>query len=408
MLGFIFVFSGFVKGIDLMGFSYRFNEFFTVIGLPELPHITLVMSYLLSGAEFLLGVALLTGIFINLTAWTAVFFMGLFFVFTFILAVFNLVSDCGCFGDAIKLTNWETFYKNVVFSGIVVFIFTSRKKFVFRAPLWMEWATCITTIVFFTIVSIYSYRHLPIIDFIPYSIGSKITEKMSFPANAPKDKYETTFKYKNIKSGIVKEFSEKDYPWRDSLNWKLISSQTNLIKKGYAPPIHDFVITSLTGFDITDIILSDTSYSFLFISPNLNTSNPKGFLEAQKIFDYCSKTGLCKFYAVTSSTPDDIQKVRKRYNIKYDFYSGDETTLKTIIRANPGLILLKSGIVIGKWHYNDMYKVSLDLEYNFISKNLTNIHNNGEWTLSISILLGLGLIISLFWAISMYFENKPI
>jgi uncharacterized membrane protein YphA (DoxX/SURF4 family) len=408
LLGLVFIFSGFVKGIDLLGSAYKFNEFFTVAGLPEFPNTALVMSYLLSTAEFLIGVALVTGVFINLTAWTAVFFMGFFFVLTFILAVFNPVSDCGCFGDAVKLSNWATFFKNVIFSLLVGFIFMRRKKFVFHAPLWMEWATVIITVIVFSSVSVYSYRHLPIIDFMPYSVGSSIPDKMKTPVDAPKDKYETTFKYRNIKSGDVKEFSETSYPWRDSINWTFVSSQTKLIKKGYTPPIHDFSITTVSGQDITDIILSDNSYSFLFVSSNLNLADPKGLIESKRIADFCSETGMCKFYAITSSISDDIRKVIGKYDIKYDFYAADQTTLKTIIRSNPGLILLKEGTVIGKWHYNDINKIILTRGDNFISQNLTHMNHKYELALTFSILLGLGLILAIIWALSIYLKNNQV
>jgi len=406
LLGLVFIFSGFVKGIDLLGSAYKFNEFFTVAGLPESPNVALVMSYLLSGAEFLIGIGLLTGIFINLTAWTAVFFMGFFFCLTFVLAVFNPVSDCGCFGDAIKLTNWATFYKNIVFSIIVVFIFLRRKKFVFHAPLWMEWTTLFTTIIVFTTVSVYSYQNLPLIDFMPYSVGSNIPDKMNIPAGAPKAEYETNFKYRNLKNGIIKAFSENDYPWKDSLNWKLVSSKTILVKNGYIPPIHDFSIANMKGEDVTDIILSDSSYSFLFISSNLNLANPRGLEESKRIADYCAKSGRCKFYAITSSISEDIKNVCKKYNISYNFYSADQTTLKTIIRSNPGLLLLKNGTIIGKWHYNNMHTVSLNIDDNYIAQSLAHLNNLGEWTAALNIIIGLGLLLSFLWALSIYLKTK--
>ncbi len=405
ILGIVFIFSGFVKGIDLTGYTYKINEYFGAAGLPEMPQIALIISFLMSGAEFLIGIALVTGIFINLTAWTTVFFMGYFTLLTFILAVFNPVSDCGCFGDAIKLTNWETFLKNLVFSVLVVFIFTRRKKFVFHSPLLMEWSVLITTIIIYSVISVYSYRHLPVIDFLPYSIGSNISEKMKTPADAPKDEYETIFLYKNIKTGKVKEFNMNNYPWQDTVNWKWVKTESKLTKKGYVPPIHDFSISTPQGNSITDIILSDTLYTFLFVSPDLNKADPKGFEAAKNIFSYCLSENNCRFYAVTSSTAQDIEKIRTKHSIPFDFYSADQTALKTMIRSNPGLILLKHGNIIGKWHYNDMQEALSNSTGNFLADNVTKLRKAKENALSLSVMLGTGLILSLFWAFSLYFEK---
>jgi len=404
LLGLVFVFSGFVKAIDPLGSAYKFSEYFSSVGLPEMHVLSLVMSFLLSGAEFLIGVALVTGVFFNLTIWTALFFMVFFTILTFLLAVFNPVSDCGCFGDAIKLTNWETFFKNIIFSSLIAFLFLRRKQYKFNSSTWLQIVVTFLTIIICFGFSLYSYFHLPIIDFMPYKTGTNIIENMIIPKNAPQDQFETHLIYKHKKSGLTREFSMNNYPWQDTVNWKWMETKTVLIKKGYTPPIHDFLISSPIGNNITDSILSDTSNCFLFISKNINKVNLKEFNEVMRIASYCSATGKCKFYAITSSTKQEVENIKKQYNLWFEFNSADETTLKTMIRANPGLILLKNGTIIGKWHYKDMHKVTFESD-NFLAKNLNKIDRTKELQFSLNIFLGMGLIISILWALSFYFKK---
>jgi uncharacterized membrane protein YphA (DoxX/SURF4 family) len=405
LLGLVLIFSGFSKGVDPLGTAYKFNEYFASVGLPEMDNMSLIFSFLMNSAEFLIGVALVTGIFFNLTAWTALLFYGFFTVLTFLLAVFNPVTDCGCFGDALKISNWATFYKNVVFIVLISFVFIRRKKFIFYSHLWVEWATLIITILVIFSISVYSYRHLPIVDFIPYSTGSNISEKMKIPAGAPIDEYETILTYKNLKSGKTEDFTMNNYPWQDSLNWKWAGTKSVLKKKGYTPPIHDFSISTPEGNNITEPILSDTSYTFLFIAYNINKADPTGLSEAERIKAYCEMTNNCKFYAVTASASNDVMKIKNLYGISYNFNSGDETALKTAIRSNPGLILLKNGTVLGKWHYNDMKEIAFR-NGNFFSECITKLRKSGEWTLSIAIIFGLWFVLSLIWAVSLRIKNK--
>jgi hypothetical protein len=354
----------------------------------------------MNSAEFLIGVALVTGIFFNLTAWTALFFYGFFTVLTFLLAVFNPVTDCGCFGDALKISNWATFYKNVIFIVLIIFVFIRRKKLKFYSQLWVEWSTLIIAVLFIFSISVYSYRHLPIIDFIPYNAGSNISEKMKIPAGAPIDEYETILTYKNLKSGETKDFTLSTYPWQDSLNWKWANTKSVLKKKGYTPPIHDFSISDPNGNNITESILSDTSYTFLLVAYNINKADPTGLSEAERIKAFCEMTNNCKFYAVTASASIDVMKIKNEYGISYNFNSGDETALKTAIRSNPGLMLLKNGTVLGKWHYNDMKEISFG-KGNLISESVTKLRKSGEWALSFAIMFGLGFVLAIIWAISL-------
>ncbi len=353
IIGVTFIFSGFVKGIDPLGSAYKFSDYFMAAHLPQWPELALVLSFLLSGAEFLIGMAMITGTYMVFTSWVALFFMVFFTILTLILAIFNPVSDCGCFGDAIKLTNWETFYKNVFFLILVVFIFIYRNKVKFNYNKFFEPAVIAISIICFYGISFYSYKHLPIIDFMPYSRGSNIIEKMTIPPGAPTDEYQTQLIYKNKNTGELKTFGMDNYPWQDTLNWQWVDTRSVLIKKGYTPPIHDFSISSIDGQNITDSILSSNKFVYLAIAYNLKKADKTALKKLDTLAMYCASSTDKVFYAVTASTVGDIHSVSSELHLLYPFYVADETMLKTVIRANPGLLLLYKGTIIGKWHFND-------------------------------------------------------
>jgi len=218
ILGIVFIFSSFVKGIDPLGFAYKIHDYFVAAHLPQLNFSSLFLSYTLNGIEFLIGIALILGLFFNYTALATLAFMIFYTILTFILALFNPVSDCGCFGDAIKLTNWETFFKNVILLALIVYVFLNRKKFNIKLSPKYQYITIGIYIIVFYSISFYSYRHLPFFDFMPYSVGSNIKEKMTVPAGMPVDEYQTQLLYRNKNTKEVKSFTLENYPWQDTLN----------------------------------------------------------------------------------------------------------------------------------------------------------------------------------------------
>ena len=351
IIGIVFIFSGFVKGIDPLGSTYKFIDYFEAFHISFLDFSALPLAVLLGTFELVIGINLLLGIRMRLTSYVLLIFMILFTVLTFFLAIFNPVSDCGCFGDAIILTNWQTFWKNVVLLPFVIVIFLSRNKYVPFYSAVLEWKMTTVFILFGVLISVYCYRNLPIIDFRPYKTGNNIPENMMIPEDAPDDEYETFLVYQ--KGGVIKEFTAENYPWQDT-TWKWVETKQKLIKKGYEPPIHDFTITTLDGFDITDQIIEDPRYSFLLIADDLTKTNIHAFKEINELAGLC-KDADCSFYCLTSSTNEQIGDFNKKVMPDFDFYTTDEITLKTIIRSNPGLMLIKAGNIMGKWHYNNFH-----------------------------------------------------
>ncbi|MFO7827690.1 MAG: DoxX family protein [Bacteroidales bacterium] len=361
ILGIVFIFSGFVKAVDPLGSTYKFIDYFDAFSLEFLSFAAFPLAVLLSALEFVIGFSLIFATKQKITAWITLIFIGFFTILTFFLAIFNPVTDCGCFGDAIIMSNWETFWKNVFLMIFTIIVFINRKKFEIYWKSSRQWLIIIITFIFIVSVSLYSYNNLPIIDFRPYNVGANIPEKMIIPEDAPKAEYETKLLYE--KGGKIVEFSLDNLP--DS-TWEWVETKNILVKEGYTPPIHDFSIQTPDGNDITDIILNDPKFTFLMIAYDLNKANTKNIEQINQLAQYCQKSGKCNFICLTASVESEINEFKKETEAPYMFYSTDEITLKTIVRANPGIVLLKKGIVLNKWHHRNLPDVD-EIEDNYIN-----------------------------------------
>jgi len=391
VIGAVFIFSSFVKGIDLQGSAIKFDDYFVAFGMDFLIPASFTLAIFLVSTEFIIGISLLFGFRTYWGAWGVLIFMSAFTPLTLILALFNPVSDCGCFGDAIVLTNWQTFWKNFVLMIMVLIIFYYRKKYKPVYPAITEWSILVVIFILFTGFSLYNYRHLPMIDFRPYNTGTNIPEKMYMPVNAPVDEYETILIYE--KDGIRKEFDLENYPWRDS-TWSFVEQKSVLIKEGYKPPIHDFTISTQDGNGITDLVLSDEGYSFILVSSDLAKANKEALQKLDTLSLYCNQAGI-KFYSLSSSIYSEIEQIKTSQQLSLDFYITDETTLKTIIRSNPGLLLLKEGIILAKWHYNDLPEIE-ELSQPVLFTVITKARKRHERTSAIISILILFLGVSMF------------
>ena len=383
LLGLTFIYSGFVKSIDPWGSTYKFIEYFTAFNMEWMQPLAFVLAIVQNAVEFVIGVTLVLGLRMKETAWGVLLFMGFYTPLTFILALTNPVTDCGCFGDALILTNWQTFYKNIAFMALAIIVFVYRKKYIPAYSPVGEWIWVSTITLMIVGISLHCFRHQPWFDFRPYHIGADIAWGMSVPEGMPLDEYDS--KVIMEKDGITKEFPVNDYPWDDT-TWVWKDTKTTLIKKGYTPPIHDFSITTSGGFDITEDVLADESYTFLLIAQRLNKSSWKGLDKASEIADFCHEHGY-KFYCLTASPQSEIDPLKQKLGLTYDFCFTDEITLKTIIRANPGLVLLQKGTVIGKWHHEDMPDVA-QLNPNLLSFSMKQQTTNSKNKLSGLLLVG--------------------
>lgn len=353
IVGIVFIYSGFVKGIDPLGSDYKFTDYFNAFGMGWMNATTLFFSFALSLAEFLIGIALLFNLWVSRMAWGSLLFMFFFTPLTLVSALTNPVSDCGCFGDAMILTNWQTFWKNIILLLLAIMIFMYRKEYKSSLPLVGQFSFLALAGAGMLCLSVYCYRHLPVLDFRPYAVGKNITEGMRLPEGAEPDQYEVTLKYKNKQTGEVQSFTEENYPWQDTLNWEYESSSERLVKKGYITPIHDLVIEHPTLGNITEEILEDDNHTILAVAYNLTQSDVQYQPAINRLAEYAQEKGI-RFYGLTSSSERDIETYKKRYHVPYEFCTADEIQLKTMIRSNPGVIILREGTILDKWAGKDV------------------------------------------------------
>ena len=353
IVGIVFIYSGFVKGIDPLGSDYKFTDYFNAFGMGWMNATTLFFSFALSLVEFLIGIALLFNLWVSRMAWGSLLFMAFFTPLTLVLALTNPVSDCGCFGDAMILTNWQTFWKNIILLLLAIMIFMYRKEYKSSLPLVGQFSFLALAGAGMLCLSVYCYRHLPVLDFRPYAVGKNITEGMRLPEGAEPDQYEVTLKYKNKQTGEVQSFTEENYPWQDTLNWEYESSSERLVKKGYITPIHDLVIEHPTLGNITEEILEDDNHTILAVAYNLTQSDVQYQPAINRLAEYAQEKGI-RFYGLTSSSERDIETYKKRYHVPYEFCTADEIQLKTMIRSNPGVIILREGTILDKWAGKDV------------------------------------------------------
>ncbi len=352
LVGVVFIFSGFVKAVDPLGSAYKFADYFTAFKLGFLDFLALPMGIFLSAFELILGLTLVLGYRRKTTFTVLLWFMSFFTLLTFILALFNPVSDCGCFGDALILTNWQTFFKNVVLMVFVLLLYFGRNSTYDSGPVLREWMVVGVLFAGASFFSFWNYRHLPLIDFRPYDVGTVIREEMEIPDGVATDEYTTTLIYRNKETGKSESFSMENYP-KDTLQWVFVDSESKLVSKGYDPPIHDFAIMDAYGNDLVDEILSNRGYSLFMISHDLAGADKEALSHAGEWSQLEVFASDFSFYAVTSATSAEVESISSELGLGYPFLAGDEIMLKTIVRSNPGFMLVKNGTILGKWAYRD-------------------------------------------------------
>ena len=346
-----FIFSGYVKAIDPLGTQYKLTDYLQAMGIGSLlPEWTLLVgAVLLAALEFSLGIFLLFAIRRHLVSKIVLALMSIMTLLTLWIVIANPVKDCGCFGDAVVLSNGQTFIKNIILLAIALMLLkwpTSMVRFVSKKT---QWIVINYTVIFALALSAWSLWDLPLFDFRPYHVGANIAQGMKIPQGAPQPQFETTFILE--KNGQQKEFTLDNYP--DS-TWTFVDSKTVQTAEGYVPPIHDFSIQdNKTGEDITQEVLNDTGYTFLLISPTLAYADDSNFGRIDQIYEFAQDYGY-RFICLTASSDKDIAKWQDITGAEYPFYTTDATTLKTMIRSNPGLMLLHHGTIIQKWSHNKL------------------------------------------------------
>ena len=424
--GILFTFSGYVKAIDPVGSAIKFGEYFEAFGLHFFMPGAMVFGIILAVTELLTGLCFLFGLRLNQVSWLALLFMIYMTGMTFMLALTDKVKDCGCFGDAIKLTNWQTFYKNLVILPVTAYIFAGRRKFAPAMPPFAEWCAITALAAACTGLSIYTLNHLPLIDFMPYKVGVNLPEAMIRPEGAAEDVYETTLIYE--KDGKKEKFTMSNYPAEDS-TWTFVDSESKLVKAGYVPPAQDFAISLFDGdadtlyayevdgvqltseyppddsVSITIIeetghvqerILSQPGYLFFLTSPEIKTAERNKADAINAISDYAEKNGM-RFMLLSGSSREETAEYPASVQGKGKAYFTDETVLKSMVRSNPGLMLLKDGVILRKWNNNDFPTIEeLNRLVNETPASVIKTHKNKETASSWAFVALVGLLFLCF------------
>lgn len=354
-VGLLFIISGLIKLNDPVGFSYKLAEYFSepVFNLPFLVPFSLALALFLVILEVVLGVMLLIGYKSKITIWSLLILIVLFTFLTFYSAYFDVVKDCGCFGDALKLTPWQSFTKDVVLLFFIVILFLNQKlvKPLFQNKVQNLIAYAIIILCMF--MAVWVLNHLPLIDFRPYKVGSNIQKGMEIPEGAPKSVVEMIFIY-NV-DGVNKEFSENDL-MNIPEGATFVDRKDKVITEGYVPPIHDFTMVK-DGSDYKEELLLEPKL-MMAVTYDLTIAEEDGMLKLEKLHQEAQTKGY-KVIGMTNSSEEEIAKAKKKYGLTFDFYTCDAITLKTIERSNPSIVILEKGTVKQKVHYNDIKDLKL-------------------------------------------------
>ena len=367
LLGLTFIFSGFVKAVDPLGTVYKIEDYLKAFGgfFTDFLPLAGAAAVLLILVEWLLGWAMLLNIRTNWTAWISLAFYLVMTPLTLWIALTNPVSDCGCFGDALVLTNWQTFWKNVVLLCLVIILLCCKKAIPQLFSNWVELCIVLVTLAGGCGIMAYSYTHLPPLDFRPYKVGNHIPTLMEIPEDAEPDVYETTLIYANDE-GEEQEFTLENYPKNDP-KWTFVDQKSVLVKKGFEAPIHDFEIINLQYDDITYDVLESEEPVTLVVMYDLKKTDRTQMDKVFHLYKECADRGE-QCYFLTGSGEEDIfgfaaetgfydylesfvvdeELEDWEFIVQSTFCYTDPVTLKTIVRANPGMIVVQNGTIIEK------------------------------------------------------------
>jgi len=343
IVGITFIFSGFVKGVDPMGTMYKIEDYLVAYNMDWALPAALFFSFLLVTIEFAIGIFLLLNLRIKQITWALLVMMSFFTVVTLFDALYKPVPDCGCFGEAIKLTNWETFYKNVVLLGFTFIIFfTPRSKKVILSRKKQDTVGSLF-ILAFVLFSYYSYTNLPPVDFRDWKEGKNMKQE-------GKEKYYLI--YENKSTGETKKYRSSKIPYNDSAwmkNWEFVKQK---IDYSEVKRKHDLQIVDFKGTDVTQDIIENPGYQFVITAYSFDEASEDGLEKSVALYQKLESKGY-EFVLLTSVLKEDAEIFHEKYNTSLPVYQADDIELKSMIRSNPGLILLKNGVVKEKWHYSN-------------------------------------------------------
>lgn len=346
-LGVTFIISGMIKLNDPMGFAFKLEDYFApnVLNLTFLEPYALALAILVCIAEIVLGVTLLLGYKKKLTLWLLLAMLVFFGFLTFYSAYYNKVTDCGCFGDAIKFTPWQSFTKDMVLLAVALVLFFWGQAYI--KPLAKErtlLCLIILSVVGCGIFVYYVYNYLPVVDFRPYKIGANIPQGLLQPSG--KITYHMTVILDGKETNITNNTGQ--IPKNSNGEYAKVIKMTSETPK---PLMHDFYIEDKDRNSYFDEFM-DKEKLILVVAYRIDRTDEAAFSKIKELTDRAMKEG----YTVIGLTSqlDLAQNIIKKYELNFDFYFNDGTTLKTMIRANPGVVWLNKGTIVDKKHYNSL------------------------------------------------------
>ena len=340
LVGALFVFSSFTKGVDPLGTKYKMLDYFIAYDIQWLNDLALPLAIIMIMAEFIVGICLMLNLLPRLATLGATLLMIFFTITTYFDAKYNLVPDCGCFGTAIKMSNWQTFFKNLIIISILIPLIFNNKTFVNKRV--TKLGQTLFTFIFMALFvgfEIYNVRHLPVIDFMEWKVGK---DMKPVDNDEPVEIYLT---FKNTETGEEQEYLSPNYPWNDSIwmsQWEFVSQR----QEGGSQSM-GFSILNEDGADFTDVLF-DSEKLFVFVAPYLNELTEKDIKECQRIYDFANENGF-NYLWITSVNPEYVHELQDKYYMFDEVYYGDELELKTMVRSNPGLMLMDNGVILDKW-----------------------------------------------------------
>lgn len=358
-VGVLFIFSGLIKANDPLGFGYKLQEYFEVFHMNFLSGSATGIAILLCTLEIILGALLLLGFWSRKVAWGLLLLIIFFTLLTFVSAAFKVVTSCGCFGDAIPLTPWQSFSKDLVLLVLIIVIFIYKDRI---QPLFKKEATQRNIAIAITLIAlgfgIFTYNVLPIIDFLPYKVGSHIPSQMVIPPGEKPDEYEIMYHLVNKKTKEEKDMSDKAYLkteiWKDN-NWEIVGEPVQrLVKKGYEPKIKDLKITDASGTDYTKELIENPYYSLVYVAYDLKNTNQAAIGKLNALAINATQQFNIRTVLLTANSAQDAEAFVKQNNLFSEVFYADAVPLKSMVRANPGVLLLKNGVVINKWHFHNV------------------------------------------------------
>lgn len=355
--GLLFVFSGLIKANDPTGFGYKLEEYFHVFGTHFLNDYSVIIAIAICGLEILLGALLLLGFRGRAVAWGLLLLILFFTFLTFYSAFFEVVTSCGCFGDAIPLTPWQSFGKDLVLLALILIIFFNRGAI--RPVIDGKAAQAFLTTVLVVLsvgIGIYTVNYLPFIDFLPYKKGSNLPELMALPDGEIGDQYDIIYTLRHKTSGDEKQVSDKVYLadelWKDE-SWEIIGDpESRLVKKGYQVPIPDLLITDANGEDFTQQIIGNPYYNIVVVAWNLDKTNLQALDHINALVTEAAEAYNIRTVLLTASSTQQAEQTSRELDLLTEIFYADAVPLKSMVRANPGVLLMRNGTVIDKWHYN--------------------------------------------------------